>query len=103
MQRLLTIIVAAVAGSVAGYLSHQVLSRKAEPAQNPPLVVGAPLSVVAAAALLGFVSGKRGVAAALGAGLLGATLLGTRLDDKLPGVAEARRRQTARLGRGSTP
>ncbi len=90
MQRLIAIVLTAVAGSSGGYLLHQVLSRKAEPAQNPALVIGAPVSVVLLAAVVGLVTGRRGPALALIAGLLGATFLGTRLDDAIPGVADAR-------------
>lgn len=94
---MISIVVAAVAGSTAGYVSHQVLSRKEDPAANPPLVVGAPVTVMLLATALGSLAGRRGPLIGFVAGLLAATLLGTRLDDAIPGVSDARKRSIERL------
>ena len=101
MQRIISIFIAALTGATAGYAAHQFLSRKDDPALNHQLVIGAPLTVVVAAGLLGLVSGNRGRVVGFLAGLIGGTLLGTRLDDVIPGVADARRRALGQRDRSS--
>jgi hypothetical protein len=102
MQRIISIFISALGGASGGYTAHQFLSRKDDPDLNQQLVIGAPLTVVVAAGVLGLLAGRRGQVVAFLAGLIGGTLLGTRLDDAIPGVAEARSKAMARLERDTT-
>jgi hypothetical protein len=97
MQRIISIFIAAIGGGTGGYAAHQFLGRKDDPTLNQQIVIGAPLTVLVGATLLGLLGGRNGPIVAFVTGFVGATLLGTRLNDAIPGVVDARSRVRARL------
>ncbi len=100
MNKILAILVGAITGSSGGYVLHQFLSRKDEPDADQQLIVGAPLTIVLGATLIGVAARRRSLLVSFLLGFVAATLLGTRADDAIPGVAEARQRAVAKLNRG---
>lgn len=103
MQRILTVILAAFAGSALGYTAHQFLAMKdeAHAASQQPIVIGAPVATATAATALGLIAGRRGAVVGFVVGLLATTIAGTRLDDMIPGVSDARKKAYSRLQTGS--
>ena len=100
MRRLFRTTLAALAGSTAGYVVHQLKARKSmdeDDARADVLTVGAPLLNTAAAALFGLAAGRHGRGLAFISGFAVSVTAGARLDDMVPALkaAGARAREMA--------
>ena len=85
MKRFLTILGAAFFGATLGYTVRQLLQKKFTPEEAPPqgLTIGAPVTNLAIATLVGLVSNRR---AACCSGFAISLALGASVDQKLPGI-----------------
>ncbi len=82
MKRLVVIVLAAMAGSTAGYVAKQLNDRRSasEPA---PLVIGAPAVNAAIAAIAGLISGRRGRPVAFTVGFAISAIAGLSMQQAL--------------------
>ena len=88
MRRILRAILAALAGSTAGYVVHQLMARREEPApegEGAALVVGAPMLNTVLGTAAGLVAGP---CAAFWTGFAVSAAVGARLDAEVPALAE---------------
>jgi len=86
-RRILFAALAALAGSTAGFVLHQLRERSAEiDSGDVDLYVAAPVSAAGLATIVGVVGGRRGPVFAFIAGAAISFFFGSDLDDRILGV-----------------
>ena len=86
MRRFVAILASALVGCTVGYLSHQVIARRArrqDELRESELTVAAPITSLFAATAVGFVLGPR---MAFATGLVVSAIVGWRLEEAVPAL-----------------